>query len=106
MNIADRLRLIKAGYTAKEIKEMEIAEASEDKTAGSAEAEPVTEEAESTPEHIEAPEEKTPEVDYRKLWEDSQKNLELARKALNSKDLTKEEDKQDVLELVADFFRN
>lgn len=104
MNLLDRITLLRAGYSRKEIDQM-IAEDAE--AAAKAAAEQAEDpEPEQDPEPAEDPEpEKKPEPDYKKLYEAQTEALEKAQAANRQRDNKgKDKDPHEVLkEIVTSF---
>ena len=96
MKLLERLALIKAGYTKKEIAAMEAEEMETAAPEQDPEQEPAKDEPEpQEPEPEEEPEQDPETPDYKKLYEDTKKQLEAAQQINVKVDLKNKPDESD-----------
>lgn len=109
MKLFDRITLLKAGYTRKEIDQM-IEDEKQEAAAAPEQAEP-EDAAQTEPEQKEDPEpekkDPEPETDYKALYEAERKAKEALQKQNRDRDrtdLSKKSDADTVKDVVASFF--
>ena len=93
MKFEDLVTFAKAGYKPSEVKELLELQVESEK-------EPLLEDKEPLPE------DKEPEVDYKKLYEETQEKLKEAQKANVTKDVSNSEDEPSDEDIVKDLFRS
>ena len=86
MNILDRITLLRAGYSRKEIEEMIKEEQAKPEVQEVQEPEPEEQKQEVQEEQKPEPEEKKPEIDYKSLYEKEKAAREALQKANRRRD--------------------
>ena len=107
MKFEDLVTFAKAGYKPSEVKELLELQVESEKEPLLEDKEPLPEDKEPLPEDKEPlPEDKEPEVDYKKLYEETQEKLKEAQKANVTKDVSNSEDEPSDEDIVKDLFRS